>query len=608
MVDKERIEKEAVSAVGIKIRTAELLSDCIPTNDKAPCWDGYILVYKDTEKSKNGIRRVHIQVKGTKKDNIRELDSEEATYSTDINDLNAYREEGGVIFFLVLEYYDDEGNPPRTKIYYQELLPYKIYEILNKKRRKDQKSISIKYKAFPENSNQIMTVFLQFLENRAYQGAFSGNSIPNITDILEKHKEYEVPLTVFSQDTKDPIQAFFRSDCYLYVRSDDIKTLIPVGIAEKNIQTSQIVSSIITVNGYEYYNNVIVIKDKKSTRVKIGFSLILENTGEKIVFKYVPSQYIRQFVQDQLFLQAIVDHGGMEIDGHSITLEEEQIKQIKESMLLPQQILNNFIKIKDMMIKVGCIENSDDSVDINYTKLNDKDYRFLNVLCNGILENKKITGISYSGGPFTCFDIGRKKIVVEITTIEDGYNIEKIDREKWKFATTDSDGNEVEIPLCFIYKKEEFEKCLNIPFADFLQMLKSSPKNKVLYNSANKLVLDMISAFDSTNGMRKKQLFDTIIGITNWLNTIEDKGNEWDTRLSRLNQYQLLKRVRDLNETEKKDIETIIDNSDDSDIIRFGAYLLLDNRRRANVFYNKLDIVDKKEIKKMPIYRFMKKK
>ena len=80
--DTKRIEEEAVDAVKRTIRTVELLSAYISDNDKGPCWDGYIAVHKDSSKSRDGIRRVHVQVKGKEADSLdeEEIKALEAPY------------------------------------------------------------------------------------------------------------------------------------------------------------------------------------------------------------------------------------------------------------------------------------------------------------------------------------------------------------------------------------------------------------------------------------------------------------------------------------------------------------------------------------------------
>lgn len=601
--DTKRIEEEAVDAVKRTIRTVELLSAYISDNDKGPCWDGYIAVHKDSSKSRDGIRRVHVQVKGKEADS---LDEEEIKYVTNIIDLEAYREEGGVIYFVVYEQYIEGERFPRTKIYYQELLPYKIYSILERKKRKDQKEITVIFKAFPEEPQRIMTIFLQFLENRLHQSAFSGKSIPDVKRIKEDHQKYEIPLTLFGRDANNPIQAFLSSDSYFYVRSEDLNTLIPVGMVDNNAEAIQDLESNVSVNGVTFYSHFTLITKKKSSKIRIGHSIFVETKEGKWIIQYKPPVYIRQLVRDQKFIIALIENGGFEIDEKIIFLEQAQIQDFKDVAVLPLQIMKTYERIDHMLDVCGCVNETDGSVDINYTGLSEKDCHFLDALCQGVLDHKIITGITAPEGAFTCFDINGKKIIVGISEECGGYRLEKIDDKKWRFMVRSKDGEETEIPVCFIYKKEEFEKGLNIPFSDFLSMLKSVPQTSNLYGYANNLVLDMISAYDITNGVRKGTLFDTALQITEWLNSVDVLEGEWDNNISKLNRFQLLKRRRELTKDEKEEIETIIDSSDGSDEIRFGGYLLLDEKRRAKTFYDKFDKGLKAAYKKMPIYRFFK--
>ena len=605
MADTKRIEEEAVDAVKRVIRTVDLLSTFISDNDKGPCWDGYIAVHKDSTKSKDGIRRVHVQVKGTEQD---DFTSDEISFLTSIADLEAYREEGGVIYFVVYERYVERELFPQTKIYYQELLPYKIYEILNRKKRKDQKEITVVYKEFPSNPDQIMTIFLQFLENRTNQSAFSGQSIPDIKKILQEHERFEIPITVFTHDTEDPISAFLRSDSYIYVRSDDLKTLFPVGTIGKETEITQTIPSNITVDGKAYYDHIAIIKKRKSVRIRIGQSIVIEEKDAQLAIQYRPAVYMRQFIRDHEFIYAVISSKGFEVNCNRIGFDDDQLMHFQSLLAIDIKELQSYSCILSMMKLTGCPMESDGSVDINISKLTNQDSKYLDILCQAFVENKTITGIVLPDVPFICFEITNKKIVVEIKKIGDGYKLGISNSCDWKFTATSPDGVETEIPLCFMYKQKEFVSVINIPFEQFMPMLLSVPQNSNLYGYANALTLDMITAYDMTNGIRKRQLYNTALEIIDWLNTLSDKKGEWDTRISILNKYQLIKRVRKLSQDEMIEIENIIDESDDSNEIRFGGYLLLDKQRRARVFYDKMSIQAKKEFMKLPICKFWRRK
>lgn len=64
-MDRKKIEELAAIAVKGSILKTDTLSQFITENDKTPSWDGFILLYNDSNKNKSSILgRVDVQVKG----------------------------------------------------------------------------------------------------------------------------------------------------------------------------------------------------------------------------------------------------------------------------------------------------------------------------------------------------------------------------------------------------------------------------------------------------------------------------------------------------------------------------------------------------------------
>lgn len=110
------IEILATSAIKTSISTADVLTPFIPEKDKEPSWNGYICIYTNKNKSKEGLKRVPVQVKGKINNN---LTSESINYQIEVKDLKNYLEDGGVLFFVV--YISEDGLHTKyiMSIYYQ---------------------------------------------------------------------------------------------------------------------------------------------------------------------------------------------------------------------------------------------------------------------------------------------------------------------------------------------------------------------------------------------------------------------------------------------------------------------------------------------------------
>ena len=66
------LEKLATSAVKDSISVTETMSPFINEGDKEPVWDGNIYIFQDSSKKKDGIKKVPVQVKGKKSNNLKE--------------------------------------------------------------------------------------------------------------------------------------------------------------------------------------------------------------------------------------------------------------------------------------------------------------------------------------------------------------------------------------------------------------------------------------------------------------------------------------------------------------------------------------------------------
>ena len=92
-MNSRQIEQIAVNAVKDIFLQSEIFNPCIPYNDREPIWDGFIYIQNKNQTT----IRIATQVKGKTAKKI----SKTPSYPIRISDLNAYKRDGGVIFFVV---------------------------------------------------------------------------------------------------------------------------------------------------------------------------------------------------------------------------------------------------------------------------------------------------------------------------------------------------------------------------------------------------------------------------------------------------------------------------------------------------------------------------
>ncbi len=131
--------------------------------DKEPIWDGSLYVYKGEADIVNDsfLDRIPIQLKGTCKFNYK---NSKISYPINVSNLNHYKKDGGVIFFVVVM----GKSYNKFSIFYKILLPFDILRILNNK--ESQSSINVQMDKFPiDNTEKMMSIFISFINNKGKQ-------------------------------------------------------------------------------------------------------------------------------------------------------------------------------------------------------------------------------------------------------------------------------------------------------------------------------------------------------------------------------------------------------------------------------------------------------
>lgn len=114
------------------------------------------------------------------------------------------------------------------------------------------------------------------------------------------------------------------------------------------------------------------------------------------------------------------------------------------------------------------------------------------------------------------------------------------------------------VPLCTILQESNYISTSNIDFANLLDAYKRYPMSPALFEIANASMLRMISAYDKAPQPRKNVLLRTAYQFAEWL--MEDKDSSWDSRIAKINYYQIVRRERELTIDEIDDIRTLLMN------------------------------------------------
>lgn len=98
-----------------------------------------------------------------------------------------------------------------------------------------------------------------------------------------------------------------------------------------------------------------------------------------------------------------------------------------------------------------------------------------------------------------------------------------IDNNNIQFAIGD-DTKKMPVPLCYIYKPEDYLNICNIKFEKFLPSFQDYISNEYIYGVANEVMLRMLSAHDWQRELEKKSYMTLHSNYPNGLKLLQSKS------------------------------------------------------------------------------------
>lgn len=603
----KQIEEHAVSAVKERINLSPYLEAYINENDKGPLWDGYICVYKNTERANANIDgRFPVQIKGKE---APDQSRNEITYQFNCDNLRHYLRDGGAMLFVVYlsVVLDADGcDDIKKTIYYNTLTPVKLMQILQGIKRADQETIAVRLTRLPRASQDLSNICLNFLIDCHKQSSFACTSLPTIEQLLEKGAFDGIVTSVSSYgEMPDPIGSFLQSETYVYAKIKGTDVLMPLNIFPEAKTISETIHANISVNNKLYYSSYCLIRSATTSTARIGdcLSITMFRVQKNCKVSFELPDGLRERYKAASFLQVFLQNEGFEINGkfQGISLNDKD-KAAKDSEIL-ERIAMSCRRVVDMLDKLNC------SDDIFISQMKPVDWRNLDSLVKAILDNVPIKNLPSNCAYVGKYDVGKLHFAVcaeQDKADKSAYYISDFFSSDVRlvasFKNPELDG--VEVPKYFILHKDELLNISNICFDRLLSAYQQFEMTPFLADCANTMLLDLISAYDEATGKRQQALYNTAIAFAEWLLDTSDDMLGHNVKL--LNKLQLIKRKCVFTYEERQLLLNMEENSPESDDIRVGIYLLLDDHERAERYYQKLDEKTKTAFMQYPIYKFWK--
>lgn len=591
---KKGIETLSVDAVRDSIMMADLLDQYIPDNDKEPFWDGAICVFSEKSHTKETFMgRMPVQVKGTENN---DFSKDEIKFRVSTTDLKGYLKDGGAIFFVV--YIGNNGLC--KKIYYIELTPIRIRVILDE--AKGQKSKFITLKTFPTDNNAKTTIFMNCLQHCKKQASFSEAQLYSLDELQEQGVLEKVTIPFSGIGIKsDPQKALMQNDLYIYAKIKGNAILQPLPFIPRDLQTTEEIEANIVINGKVFYESIRVVKNASSTRFILGDSFTITSIDGQagVNINYKSSDKVSVLCKDLDFMLTLLDAGYFESNGHRFDFPSSEADYSNFKLEEQQNLLNFAKKAKEILTSLNCHK------DLSMKNLQEEDIRNVERLYSALIENKPVTGLKKGLQPVCKIKVGNLNFAVYLTpqkgkettyVIRDFFNSEVL--------LTYQGQNDKRYPISqyALLKADDLLNTDNVNWQVLLPSFQQVEKHEETFERANWFLLELLTAYDKSNN---KEILEVAKDFSEWIMTATE--DELSYNIRKLNQLQIIKRMRDLNAAETKSLYQIILGDGVDDAIFVGAYLLLGEQKSAEEYFEKLPPEMQDEFKDYPIYHFWKK-
>jgi len=566
-------EIQGVGALESYLASSNILQPHLLKNDRTISWDGHIFIYNQIIRKKNFLGKVPVQVKSTK---VTEFSGKGCTDNFSKDDLENYFRDGGVIIFVVEI---DEMN--NSEFFVVSLLPSDLKGIINEINKRNEDSESLTFEHLPkENILKIESVCKNFIINRNKQ--MSIKDLPAIP--LTKTKEL---LFTVVTDGRPFEQYLLNTPHYLYTKMNEEGVEMFVDKLTFN-QIKKEITEEVTIDGEVYYSTFELVTDKRGKSFVFGKKISFDITSNIVNFT-ISGNLEEQLNSSKFILEFL--------KGEEISIGGKIIAKIGNNNLeVEKQFTNRYSRLKDieLLLSIFSIDNSRFDLD-KVTVDQDIALRFLVDL---MVYDKKYLDIPFHVG-IQGIRIGN--LLLGIIVHEDAERHFRIlnlfDKDLRAQFYIGENGPEVQSSPYVGLMADMLIGMDNLDEKTIIQNVTKIEYSELYAQHLNLLSLEFIKAFDAT---KVEKFINTAWEIIDWLLL----KNPNDIR-NILNKYQIIRRAREFNNEEIKDLISM-KNNDENEIL-CGISILLENKADVGIYLGNLSEESKNRFLQYPIYTLAEK-
>ena len=583
------IEKLATAALKKSISQTDLLSDFVNDGDKEPSWDGNIYIYADKSKSKKGIKKIPVQVKGEVRKKF--PSKKNPKYSVSLIDLDNWLRDGGVMLFVVL--LDSTGE--NSVIYYRGLTPVLIRQL--QKFSHGKRKISIPLRAFPHHNNGKVAALANFFDNMKKQTSFATAPFYSTEELTKKGllESITISTTSFGKASEqDIMSAFLADDVYLYANIKGSTVPQPLSEVPMDIHIGTEINGDVCSGGKKYYSTYRLIRYAEGMDAVLGKSITLtllaDKTNGKLNFKLAGT--LTDYIRDIECMISVIESGELSINGRVFSFSHVE----KDKANQYRQMLAYYLDVKQMLDLLGVKK------ELNPESLSEQDEKNIRNFTNALVYNKPLL-FSGCGNDLVYgkFKMANLNICIWAAKEKNGFRLQSFFANH-KIALFDSNDTEKKTPYPIshyvLLKKSDFLEIDNIDYEKIAADIEANDTSPLVTEQLTLFMLEMLKAYDEQK-QKDTRLLDLADDYCSWLESLPNSVSD----LTTLNRLQIAKRRRNLFPDEIELLRELRKTNHELPV-RCGANLLLEKTESAQDCLDEMADETKKQFIEYPICHF----
>ena len=340
MITNTNIEILAVAEVNRYFSWSSNMVPFIGTSTTFPVWDGDLIVYEPNchnNSNKYLDRIIRVQVKGhMNKDD--EVFSSTIKFEVPIADIDHYRRNGGVAYFVVCF----NGKTQESRIYHSLLTPEQLKTYLREAKGKEK--TNIQFQTIPENTNDYYWNCISFLNDCDWQGPYQGDDLTPIK-IISKEISFRVSGPGTSLDDVLKFNTGRKIHLYNTIAVGNRQIHIPTGL-EGEVRDVRCKKCVI-INGTTWFERIKMLEMPTYLLYSIGdiLSLAIDKQSKELlsVHLFNGTPFLSTILETKDFVNSLLCYKRLKIDEHEYDIDFSASSKDIEQLLLEAQLLKDIL-------------------------------------------------------------------------------------------------------------------------------------------------------------------------------------------------------------------------------------------------------------------------